>query len=106
VDRARLSADGVHNAIAELDPDWSGSTDAITRTVKFGSFLDAVDFISRMAPIAEQMDHHPDLSLSWRTVVLTLTTHSSGGVTVLDATLANRLDPLIAELLERSRPVS
>jgi 4a-hydroxytetrahydrobiopterin dehydratase len=49
-----------------------------------------------LAPIAERLDHHPDLSLSWRTVSLRLSTHSAGGVTSYDIALARELDPIIA----------
>ncbi|MDQ1690718.1 MAG: 4a-hydroxytetrahydrobiopterin dehydratase, partial [Pseudonocardiales bacterium] len=56
------------------------------------------DFLDLMAPIAERMDHHPDVALSWRTVRLTLTTHSSGGVTRADLALAAELDAVITPL--------
>jgi 4a-hydroxytetrahydrobiopterin dehydratase len=85
------------SARAELG-DWDVSTSALTRTVAFPTFLVAVEFIDRMARVAEEMDHHPDLALSWRTVALTLSTHSAGGVTEADLALARGLDRIIAEL--------
>jgi 4a-hydroxytetrahydrobiopterin dehydratase len=97
-DRKRLTPAELATGLQALADGWSGDTDAITRTVQFPSFLAAVEFISRLAPVAEALDHHPDLSLSWRTVTLTLSTHSSGGVTAMDLDLAAQLDQLIAGL--------
>jgi 4a-hydroxytetrahydrobiopterin dehydratase len=82
-----------------LHPEWQVSAEAIRRTVEFPSFLIAVRFVDELAPVAEELDHHPDLTISWRTVGITLVTHSSGGVTDFDVALARRLDPLIEALL-------
>ncbi|MGX7679116.1 4a-hydroxytetrahydrobiopterin dehydratase [Jatrophihabitans sp. DSM 45814] len=84
--------------LASLASGWTGTTSELNRTVEFPSFLIAVRFIGEMAPIAERLDHHPDVKLSWRTVELTLATHSSGGVTAQDFGLAAELDPLIDRL--------
>ena len=93
-----LSDSEVLRRLVDLDDAWTGDAAAIVRTVEFSSFLVAVEFISRLAPVAEELNHHPDLRLSWRTVEITLSTHSAGGVTDADFVLANRLDELIAAL--------
>ncbi|MDQ1745251.1 MAG: 4a-hydroxytetrahydrobiopterin dehydratase [Pseudonocardiales bacterium] len=87
-------ADGLHG----LADGWSVAGDALVRTVEFDSFLTAVRFIDELAPVAERLDHHPDLRLSWRTVELSLSTHSAGGLTALDLRLAGELDEIIARL--------
>jgi 4a-hydroxytetrahydrobiopterin dehydratase len=97
MDRTKLTPDELVIGVQSLSDGWSATTAELTRTVQFPSFLTAVEFISRMAPIAERLDHHPDLRLSWRTVELTLSTHSSGGVTAFDLALARELDGLIDE---------
>lgn len=96
--RTLLTADELNSGVSDLHDDWLASTEALTRTVQFPSFLAAVGFITELAPIAERLDHHPDLRLSWRTVELTLSTHSAGGVTAYDLALARELDPIIARL--------
>ena len=48
-----------------------------------------------IADVAEEMDHHPDIDLRWRTLNLTLVSHSAGGVTQLDLDLARRIDALV-----------
>jgi 4a-hydroxytetrahydrobiopterin dehydratase len=98
MDRAVLTTDEIVDRLRTLDPGWSGTSAELSRTVEFPSFRTAIDFLDLMAPIAERMDHHPDVALSWRTVRLTLTTHSSGGVTRADLALAAELDAVITPL--------
>jgi 4a-hydroxytetrahydrobiopterin dehydratase len=99
--RELLTADELNRACGDLDPGWDISPEALRRKVEFPSFLAAVGFIGELAPIAEGLDHHPDLRLSWRTVELDLSTHSAGGVSRFDVVLAAALDPLIARLSGR-----
>lgn len=79
-------------------PDWSGSVEKLSRSIEFADFLTAVEFINRLAPRCEELDHHPDLALRWRWVDVELATHSAGGVTDLDVTLAGIVDEVAAEL--------
>jgi 4a-hydroxytetrahydrobiopterin dehydratase len=102
MDRAVLTTDEIADRLRTLDPGWSGTSAELRRTVEFPSFRTAIDFLDLMAPIAERMDHHPDVALSWRTVRLTLTTHSSGGVTHADLALAAELDAVITPLTSGS----
>lgn len=90
----RLSADEVSSALAGL-PLWSGDADGIRRTVELPTFRDAVTAIDRIADVAEELDHHPDVDLRWRTLHLSLVTHSAGGVTANDLELARRIDALV-----------
>jgi 4a-hydroxytetrahydrobiopterin dehydratase len=98
LERTLLSAADLDQARTELAADWLVDPHQLSRTVEFPTFLTAVAFIDELAPIAERLDHHPDLSLSWRTVSLRLSTHSAGGVTSYDIALARELDPIIARL--------
>ena len=90
----RLSPDELSSALADL-PMWSGDVDGIRRTVELPTFRDAVAAITRIADVAEELDHHPDVDLRWRTLHLTLATHSAGGVTANDLELARRIDALL-----------
>jgi 4a-hydroxytetrahydrobiopterin dehydratase len=90
----RLTADEVAAALQGL-PHWSGDADGLRRTVELPSFRDAVTAITRIADVAEELDHHPDVDLRWRTLHLTLVTHSAGGVTANDVDLARRIDALL-----------
>jgi 4a-hydroxytetrahydrobiopterin dehydratase len=90
----RLSPDAVAAALAGL-PLWSGDAGGLRRSVELPSFRDAVAAIVAIADVAEEMDHHPDIDLRWRTLQLTLVSHSAGGVSELDLQLAHRIDALL-----------
>ena len=96
--RTLLNDEELREGLRELNPGWSVAEKALVRTIEFSSFLTAVRFITELAPVAERLDHHPDLRLSWRTVELSLSTHSAGGLTSLDLRLARELDPIIDRL--------
>jgi len=90
----RLSEDELSAALPGL-PLWSGDGDVLRRTVELPSFRDAVAAIVAIADVAEEMDHHPDIDLRWRTLNIALVSHSAGGVTELDLELARRIDALL-----------
>jgi len=90
----RLSPDEITAALSGL-PHWTGDTEGIHRSVELPGFRDAVAAIVAIADVAEEMDHHPDIDLRWRTLHLTVVTHSAGGVTELDLNLARRIDALL-----------
>ncbi len=77
-----------------LPEGWTHEDDAIHRTFEFDSFMEAVEFINRVATAADEANHHPDLRNSYTTVEISLTTHSEGGVTDNDLELAARIDEL------------
>ena len=89
-----LSPDALSAALADLTH-WSGDGGAIRRDAELPSFRAAVDAIVAIADVAEEMDHHPDVDLRWRTLHLTCATHSAGGVTELDVELARRIDAIV-----------
>lgn len=95
---ALLDQAAIDEALTARDAGWSGTTDGLTRSIEFADFLTAVDFIGRLAPRAEELDHHPDLDLRWRRVDIALATHSEGGVTAKDVELAAVIDELAAGL--------
>jgi 4a-hydroxytetrahydrobiopterin dehydratase len=90
----RLSPDEVAAALRTL-PLWSGDVTGLHRTVELPSFRDAVAAIVAVADVAEELDHHPDVDLRWRTLHLALVSHSAGGVSALDLELAGRIDALL-----------
>jgi 4a-hydroxytetrahydrobiopterin dehydratase len=90
---AVLGNDEIESRLAQLDG-WQRDGDAIKRQFKFEDFQASVDFVNRIAPAAEEMNHHPDISISWNTVDLTLSTHSEGGLTENDFQLAEQIDSL------------
>jgi 4a-hydroxytetrahydrobiopterin dehydratase len=90
---ALLGDSEVEERLAGLDG-WSRSGDAIEKSFKRGDFVGAVEFVSGLVEPAEEMNHHPDVSISWDTVTVTISTHSEGGLTAADFELAAKLDAL------------
>ena len=74
-------------ALAAL-PGWEAEGEGLVRWFEWESFAAAVEFVRKVAEVAEWMDHHPDIDLRYRRVRLFLTTHSAGGVTALDVEFA------------------
>ena len=76
-------------------PEWDHEKNAITRTIEFEEFNDAIDFVNDLAEIVEEAQHHPDITIRHNRVTLKLTTDDVGGVTDLDIELAQRVDNLV-----------
>ena len=90
---ARLSDSEIDELLGGLDG-WKRSGDAIVKEFDNGDFKGSVEFVNKLTPAAEEMNHHPDLEISWKTVTVTITTHSEGGLTEGDFELASRIDAL------------
>lgn len=90
---SRLSDDDRAAALSGL-PDWKPveGRDAITRSFKFKNFNEAFGFMTRVALMAEKLDHHPDWFNAYNRVEVTLSTHDAGGVTERDVKLATFID--------------
>lgn len=69
-------------------PGWTLQGSTLTQTFKFKDFLEAMVFVNRLVEPSEAAGHHPDISISYNTVVITLTTHDAGGLTQRDFDLA------------------
>jgi 4a-hydroxytetrahydrobiopterin dehydratase len=90
---ALLSDSEVQERLAALDG-WERAGEAIEKSFKRGDFVGAVEFVSGLVEPAEEMNHHPDLSISWDTATVTISTHSEGGLTAADFELAAKIDAL------------
>jgi 4a-hydroxytetrahydrobiopterin dehydratase len=75
-------------------PGWERDGGAIRRSFECGDFVGSVRFVESLVEPAEAMGHHPDLELSWSTVMVTISTHSEGGLTAADFELAEKVDAL------------
>jgi 4a-hydroxytetrahydrobiopterin dehydratase len=73
---------------------WRREGTAIVREFRFDDFVGSVGFVNRLLEPAEEMNHHPDLAISWNTVTVTVSTHSEGGLTAADFELASKIDAL------------
>jgi 4a-hydroxytetrahydrobiopterin dehydratase len=90
---ARLGEEQIEGALERLEG-WTRDGEAITKAFERGDFMGSVGLVDAIAPVAEELGHHPDLAISWDTVTVTITTHSEGGLTDADFELARRIDDL------------
>jgi 4a-hydroxytetrahydrobiopterin dehydratase len=82
-----LDDDQITAALGGL-PGWERDGDALVRIAELPSFPAAIAVVDRVAAIAEERDHHPDIDIRWRTLTFRCSTHSAGGITELDTALA------------------
>jgi 4a-hydroxytetrahydrobiopterin dehydratase len=81
--------------MTEQGKDWRQDGDSLVRDFEFEDFAGAMAFVNRVAEIAEQRNHHPDILVhGWNKVRLTLSTHSAGGLTDADHALAEQIDSI------------
>jgi 4a-hydroxytetrahydrobiopterin dehydratase len=85
---------GVH---LKAVPNWSKRAQTIVRTFQFEGFLNAIDFVNRIAKKAQKSDHHPDIDIRFNKVTLKLTTHDEGGITEKDFSLARQCDEILSK---------
>lgn len=71
---------------------WKRDDNEIEKKYQFGDFAEAMAFVNRVAEAAEAADHHPDIKISYNKVKMSLSTHSEGGVTDKDLSLAAQID--------------
>lgn len=93
----RLSPEARAEALATLTG-WrlAEGREALTKRFVFRDFSEAFGWMTRVALLAETMDHHPEWTNVYRTVEVTLATHDAGGLTELDVRLARAIDALAA----------
>lgn len=76
---------------------WQLADNAIKKQYVLESFMPAIEFVNRVAKLAEEADHHPDITINYHRVTMVLSTHSAGGLTAMDFDLAKKIDGVVAE---------
>jgi 4a-hydroxytetrahydrobiopterin dehydratase len=92
VPKAPLLSDDEIARLLDAAPGWRRDGKAIVKLFTFADFVQALAFVNRVAEAAEAMNHHPDVSIHWNEVTMTLWTHASGGLTMKDFDLARAID--------------
>lgn len=96
---AKLSTDQITQKLSAL-PGWEYKSNAISKMFKFKEFMSGIEFVNKVAEIAEGADHHPDIAINYTRVTFTCSTHSDGGVTDKDFKLANNIEIAFKDLGE------
>lgn len=89
--RVLLTESEIQEALAGLSG-WEKVGKAIEKTFSTGNFTNGAEFVQAIVPLANGMNHHPDVFLTFRKVKISLITHDSGGLTALDVELAGKID--------------
>jgi 4a-hydroxytetrahydrobiopterin dehydratase len=90
--KAPLLDDAAIDARLREASGWKRDGERIVKTLTFEDFREALAFVNRIAEPADAMNHHPDVTIHWNEVTLTLWTHASGGLTHKDFDLAREID--------------
>jgi 4a-hydroxytetrahydrobiopterin dehydratase len=88
---AKLSSEKIAEKLEAL-PGWKYKDNAISKTFKFKEFLHGIEFVQKIAEIAEAADHHPDIAISYTSITFSCSTHDAGGVTEKDIKLAENIE--------------
>ena len=87
---AALSKNEILERLKKM-PGWSYAGRAIHHKFTFRSFMPGIDFVNKIAAAAEEAGHHPDITINYSAVTISLSTHSEGGVTGKDFELAQKI---------------
>ncbi len=86
-----LSDEQITNELKSLGG-WERNENEIIKTFKTKNFVDTMGLVNKIALLAERADHHPDLGVHYSKVVINLSTHSEGGITEKDISLAKEIE--------------
>ncbi|MQA10486.1 MAG: 4a-hydroxytetrahydrobiopterin dehydratase [Pseudonocardiaceae bacterium] len=92
-----LNEDQITEALNNLSQ-WHQDGAQLARTVEMASFPQAIQAVNRIAEIAEQENHHPDIDVRWRKLTFYCATHSKGGITEADVSMAREIDSVVDAL--------
>jgi 4a-hydroxytetrahydrobiopterin dehydratase len=90
---AALSKAEIHERVKTM-PGWAHVGKALQKKYTFKSFMPAINFVNKIAEAAEKAGHHPDITINYSLVIISLSTHSEGGVTDRDFEMAKQIDQI------------
>ena len=91
MERKKITAEELVEKLSEINS-WEERDDKIHKRFKFKNFAESLDFVNKVGAIAEEHDHHPDITFGWGYAEFEITTHSEGGLTAKDIALAKEID--------------
>jgi 4a-hydroxytetrahydrobiopterin dehydratase len=87
-----LSNDEIKSNIADLGNGWELKDGKIVKSFQFTSFMNAIEFVNEIAKVAERLDHHPIITINWKTVKLSLKSFDVDAITKRDISLAKEIE--------------
>jgi 4a-hydroxytetrahydrobiopterin dehydratase len=89
-----LSTSEIQSAISNLEG-WELKENAIRKTFTFDAYMDSIAFINRLAELAEEANHHPDMIVGWCKIEIAFTSHDQGGVTTACIDMAKKTESVL-----------
>ncbi len=93
----KMSSEQIQAELANLQ-EWELKNEKLHRELKFKNFVQAFGFMTQVAILAEQMNHHPEWSNVYSRVIIDLTTHEAGGISQRDIELAQKIDKVLESI--------
>jgi 4a-hydroxytetrahydrobiopterin dehydratase len=87
-----LSSDEIEANVADLDNGWELKDGKIVKSFQFPSFMNAIEFVNKIAKVAERLNHHPIITINWMTVKLSLKSFDVDAITKRDLILAKEIE--------------
>ena len=91
---SRLSENEIQDRLLELDG-WNFDENAIRKTFTFETYMESIGFINRLAELAEETNHHPDMVVGWCRIDVAFTSHDQGGVTLACVQMAKAVESVL-----------
>jgi 4a-hydroxytetrahydrobiopterin dehydratase len=91
MERKKLTAEDIDERLASTEG-WRLENDSLFKRIEFPNFAESLAFVNKIGEIAEEADHHPDITFGWGYAELRTTTHDRGGVTDVDFALIEKID--------------
>ena len=92
-----LSKEEIEKNIVELDSGWEVKDGKVVKAFQFSSFMNAIGFVNEIAKVAERLDHHPIITINWKTVKLSLKSFDVDAITKRDIALAKEIEKSISK---------
>jgi 4a-hydroxytetrahydrobiopterin dehydratase len=92
-----LSNEEIEKNIVELDSGWEVKDGKVVKAFQFSSFMNAIGFVNEIAKVAERLDHHPIITINWKTVKLSLKSFDVDAITRRDISLAKEIEKSISK---------
>lgn len=89
-----LSDKEIRKHITDLDNAWELKDGKISKSFQFSSFIKAIKFVNKVAKVAEEHDHHPIITINWKTVKLSLKSFDVDAITKRDINLAKEIEKI------------
>ena len=90
-----LSNDKIESNIVDLDNGWGLKDGKIVKSFQFASFMNAIEFVNEIAKVAERLDHHPIITINWKSVKLSLKSFDIDAITKRDIGLAKEIEKVV-----------